>query len=108
MTPDQITKANAEIARICGWTRCECGNPACSLWFNPNGDAEYPPPNYFESHEACAEMRKCLTEEEQIYFVECLSSDLDARELTYQNIFKHINAAPVQQAMAFLGVKGKG
>lgn len=120
MTLDQITKANAEIARICGWADVRIGKLDHSRLYglHPNPEVGRTQiPNYFESYEACAEMRKCLTAYNQIQFNaelyrvifgENKSPSWPTFHIESHFIYDLINAAPTPQAMAFLGVKGKG
>ena len=123
MTADQI---RITVAEAMGWTKREVfessfRNPEEQVsrgmkWHDPKGIVRYPP-SFAEDLNACAEMRRTLTNDEREDFASCLEAICSAGQLSmaaldphgvtdYAELFDILDATALQQCEAFLRVKG--
>ena len=109
MTNNQTNKA---VAIELGWTSIR-DEP--SIWELEQsgiapGDSESSRkdiPNFCEDHNAVAEMRKAIHEDEQQSFMDHLDAVAGPATYTMLQDWALINATPRQQAEAFLRMRGK-
>lgn len=110
MTPDQINKA---VAEELGWKSIR-DEPAiweptqCGIAPGDSESSRRQVPDFCEDHNAVAEMRKAIQEQDQkLFIVTLIFAIWGADDLDSGTTFGVLNATPRQQAEAFLKMRGK-
>ena len=101
MTNDQINKA---IAEELGWTSIR---NASGIALGDTKPIRRLIPDFTDDHNAVAEMRKAILEDEQQSFMDRLDAVAGPATYTMLQDWALINATPRQQAEAFLRMRGK-